>query len=99
MGTKGSEHKIQSVRFPKWMSESIEEIAKKEGVTFTDIVIDLLRQELKIMGYTMGIGREGYEAAIRKKDEEDINKMFSDEVEPLDIEPLDSGNGKKAASQ
>jgi len=58
MGTKGSEHKIQSIRFPKWMANSIEEIAKKGGHTFTDVVLDLLRQELNEMGYTMGIGRE-----------------------------------------
>jgi len=58
MGTKGSDRKIQSVRFPKWMANSIEEIAEKGGHTFTDVVLDLLRQELAFMGYSMGIGRE-----------------------------------------
>jgi uncharacterized protein (UPF0254 family) len=91
MGTKGSEHKIQSIRFPKWMAESIEEVAKKANVTFTDVVIELLRQELNNMGYTMGIGRE---AIVNKKDKEDIEKIFSTEVEPLVID-----DEKKAASQ
>ena len=40
------------------MSEAVGEIAENNGHTFTDVVIDLLRQELAVMGYTMGIGRE-----------------------------------------
>jgi hypothetical protein len=48
----------KGVRFPKWMAEAIEEIAEKGGHTFTDVVLDLLRQELNFMGYSMGIGRE-----------------------------------------
>jgi hypothetical protein len=94
MGTKGSDLKIQSIRFPKWMADSIEKVAKKIGVTFTDVVIDLLRQELKVMGYTMGIGREGYESALNERDKELIDNLNSDEVEPLIID-----NGEKAASQ
>ena len=48
----------KGVRFPGWMYDAIEELAEKRGFTFTDVVLDLLRQELKEMGYTMGIGRE-----------------------------------------
>ena len=59
MGKKGSDKKSQSIRFPKWIADAIEEIAKKRGHTFTDVVIELLRQELAFMGYTMGIGQEG----------------------------------------
>jgi N-acyl-D-aspartate/D-glutamate deacylase len=46
------------IRFPKWMFDALEEIADTKGATFTDVVLDLLRQELAVMGYTMGIGRE-----------------------------------------
>ena len=58
MGKKGSDKKAQSIRFPKWMADAIDEIAEKGGHTFTDVVIDLLRQELAFMGYTMGIGQD-----------------------------------------
>jgi hypothetical protein len=51
----------KGVRFPQWMSDAIQEIAKKNGLTFTDVVHELLRQELKVMGYSMGIGREASE--------------------------------------
>jgi hypothetical protein len=37
----------------------LEKIAEEKKATFTDVVLDLLRQELAAMGYTMGIGREG----------------------------------------
>jgi len=66
MGRKGSVGKVQSIKFPIWMANSIEEIAEKGGHTFTDVVLDLLRQELAAMGYNMGIGRE---AALQKKAE------------------------------
>jgi hypothetical protein len=49
------------IRFPKWMFNSLEEIAQKQGLTFTSVVLELLRQELAVMGYTMGIGREAAE--------------------------------------
>jgi N-acyl-D-aspartate/D-glutamate deacylase len=68
MGKKGSAGKTQSIRFPKWISDALQEIAEKGGHTVTEVVIDLLRQELSIMGYTMGIGRESAEnKADRKK--------------------------------
>jgi hypothetical protein len=58
VGKKGSQGKTQSIRFPMWMATAIEEIAENGGFTFTEVVLDLLRQELAIMGYNMGIGRE-----------------------------------------
>jgi hypothetical protein len=59
MGQKTNEGRIkQSVIFEKWMADAIKEIAKDNGLTFTSVVLELLRQELAVMGYTMGIGRE-----------------------------------------
>ena len=59
MGQKANEGKIQKpIRFDKWMADAIQEIANKKKLTFTAIVHELLRQELAIMGYSMGIGRE-----------------------------------------
>jgi hypothetical protein len=49
----------KGIRFPKWMFDYLEKIAEEKKATFTDVVLDLLRQELAEMGYTMGIGREG----------------------------------------
>jgi hypothetical protein len=46
------------IRVPKWMDDAIQEVADKRAYTYTDVVLDLLRQELAVMGYTMGIGRE-----------------------------------------
>jgi N-acyl-D-aspartate/D-glutamate deacylase len=48
----------QGIRFPRWMYDHLQAIADKQGATFTDVVLDLLRQELREMGITMGIGRE-----------------------------------------
>ena len=70
MALKSQKAVQKGVRFPKWMADSIEDIAKKGGHTFTDVVLDLLRQELAFMGYSMGIGRESAEkevAASKKK--------------------------------
>jgi hypothetical protein len=50
------------IRVPKWMDEAILEIADEKAYTYTDTVLDLLRQELAFMGYTMGIGREAGES-------------------------------------
>jgi hypothetical protein len=59
--------KVQrAVRFEKWMVVKIEDIAKEKGLTFSDMVNKLLRQELEYRGYTegqydaetYGIGRE-----------------------------------------
>ena len=58
MGTKGNDTKKQSINFDRWMVEAIEEIASVRKMTFTSVVFDLLRQELAVMGYTTGIGRE-----------------------------------------
>ena len=59
MGQKANEGKIQKpIRFDKWMHDAIQEIANKKKLTFTTIVCELLRQELAVMGYSMGIGRE-----------------------------------------
>jgi hypothetical protein len=59
MGQKTNEGRTkQSIVFEKWMADAIKEIAQERGLTFTAIVLELLRQELAAMGYTMGIGRE-----------------------------------------
>ena len=58
MGSKGSRGKAKAIRFPNWMSEAINEIAQIKKIPFSDVVIELLRQELKEMGYSLGIGRE-----------------------------------------
>jgi hypothetical protein len=46
------------IRLPKWMDDVIQEMADSKSYTYTDVVLELLRQELAAMGYTMGIGRE-----------------------------------------
>jgi hypothetical protein len=59
MGQKTNEGRTkQSIVFEKWMADALKEIAQKRGLTFTSVVLELLRQELAVMGYTMGIGRE-----------------------------------------
>jgi predicted DNA-binding protein len=62
----------QGIRFPRWMYDRLQAIAEEKGFTFTDVVLDLLRQELKEMGITMGIGRE---AAEKGSEEEFLNKQ------------------------
>jgi hypothetical protein len=61
MGQKGNKGIQKPIRFPQWMALAIQKIADEEGMTFTDIVLDLIRQELKEMGITLGIGRESNE--------------------------------------
>jgi hypothetical protein len=59
MGRKANEGRFQqSIIFEKWMAEALKEIAQKRGLTFTSVVLELLRQELAVMGYAMGIGQE-----------------------------------------
>jgi hypothetical protein len=59
MGQKTNEGRHQqSIIFERWMADAITEIAQKKGLTFTSVVLELLRQELAVMGYTIGIGRE-----------------------------------------
>jgi hypothetical protein len=70
MGRKANETKKQSLNFDKWMTDAIQDIADGNGLTFTSVVIELLRQELAVMGYTMGIGREG----IKSKPEPTVEK-------------------------
>jgi hypothetical protein len=53
-----------------WMADAINEIAEDKGLTFTAVVLDLLRQELAVMGYTMGIGREG--SKTEPSDKQDV---------------------------
>jgi len=47
------------------MSDALEDIAGQKGMTFTDLVVELLRQELAAMDITkgscLGIGREATE--------------------------------------
>jgi hypothetical protein len=59
MGRKTNEGRFQqSIIFEKWMADAVRKIAQERGLTFTSVVLELLRQELAVMGYTMGIGRE-----------------------------------------
>jgi len=68
MGQKTNEGKIQKpIRFEKWMADAIENIAHDRGLTFTSVVVELLRQELAFMGYSMGIGRESVEGEKTQK--------------------------------
>jgi len=67
VGKKGSAGKVQSIKFPKWMAESVEELAEKGGHTFTDVVVELLRRELEIRGYQMDLGKE-----VTARQEQDI---------------------------
>jgi N-acyl-D-aspartate/D-glutamate deacylase len=46
------------------MHDCLQAIADEKGVTFTDVVLDLLRQELKEMGVTLGIGRERFRNGV-----------------------------------
>jgi hypothetical protein len=62
----------QGIRFPRWMYDRLQTIAEERGFTFTDVVLDLLRQELKAMGITMGIGREALESGSEM---EPLNKQ------------------------
>jgi hypothetical protein len=60
MGQKTNEGRFkQSIIFEKWMADAIKGIAEDKGLTFTAVVLELLRQELAFMGYSIGIGREG----------------------------------------
>jgi hypothetical protein len=64
MGQKTNEGRTkQSIIFEKWMADAINEIAQKMGLTFTSVVLELLRQELAAMGYSVGIGREAVEGS------------------------------------
>jgi hypothetical protein len=59
--------RARGVRFDRWIHDEIEAIAKKKGLTFTDVVNMLLGSELEYMGYskakydakTYGLGRDG----------------------------------------
>ena len=69
MGQKANKDRFkQSISFEKWMADAIQEIADKKGLTFTSVVQELLRQELAVMGYSMGIGREAVEVTTVKED-------------------------------
>jgi hypothetical protein len=48
------------------MFDRLEEIAVEKQATFTDIVLELLRQELAAMGYSMGVGREAAEGSEKR---------------------------------
>ena len=62
MGKRGSAGKTQSIRFPMWMANAIQEIVEKYSHTFSEVVIEFCRKELESEGYTMGIGREAAES-------------------------------------
>ncbi|MDR1029512.1 MAG: hypothetical protein LBL76_01410 [Treponema sp.] len=69
MGRKSNDGKFkQSITFDKWMADAINDIARQKGLTFTSVVIELLRQELATMNYTMGIGREGVSREIMNEE-------------------------------
>ena len=65
MGTKGSAGKIQSIRFPIWMSEKLKKIAGDEGVTVSDIVLKFCEYQLNEMGYYWEIGSRA-SASVQK---------------------------------
>jgi hypothetical protein len=66
MGRKANEGRFQqSIIFEKWMADAIKKIAEDKGLTFTAVVTELLRQELALMGYTIGIGREAIKGSER----------------------------------
>jgi len=71
------------------MANSMEEIAQKRGYTFTDVVLDLLRQELEYMGYNVGIGWDVTEPPVFKKAE--IDAMMKGGGEPLILEETQAG--------
>jgi hypothetical protein len=58
------------IRVPVWMDNAIQEIAERKSYTYTEVVLDLLRQELAVMDYTMGIGREG--SKTEPSDKQDV---------------------------
>jgi predicted DNA-binding ribbon-helix-helix protein len=67
MGQKTNEGRVkQSIVFEKWMIDAIKEIAQERGLTFTAVVTELLRQELAVMGYSMGIGREATDGSEKE---------------------------------
>jgi len=90
MGKGKNDTVKRSMNFDRWMYSAIEEIATKKGLTFTTVVIELLRQGLEDMGITMGIGRESGEPVFKK---EDIERMFSrsSNTEPLDLGDSQAG--------
>jgi len=69
MGQRGNDTVKKSMNFDRWMYSAIEEIASKRGMTFTSVVVELLRMELEFEGYSAGIGRksEGAEQVKTKK--------------------------------
>jgi len=67
MGKRGSAGKTQSIRFPMWMADAIDEIAEKGGHNFSEVVIEFCRKELEVEGYTMGIGRKDHEVKTEGK--------------------------------
>jgi hypothetical protein len=47
MGRKTNEGRFKtSIIFEKWMADAIKEVAESKGLTFTSVVVELLRQEL-----------------------------------------------------
>jgi hypothetical protein len=62
------------IRFPRWMYDKIQEIADTKGSTFTDVVLELLRQELAAMGHTMGIGREVAKMPVEGENPPEVGK-------------------------
>jgi len=64
MGSNANKGLVKKpINFEKWMHDAIQKKADETGLTFTSVVHELLRQELAVMGITMGttlkIGREG----------------------------------------
>ena len=56
MGSKGSEGKVQSIKFPNWMSAKLKMVAENEKSTVSDIVIKFCEHELNAMGIYWKIG-------------------------------------------
>jgi len=56
VGSKGSEGKIQSIKFPKWMANKLKMVAENEESTVSNIVIKFCEHELNAMGIYWKIG-------------------------------------------
>ena len=60
IGQKGNFTKTRSICFPLWMASAVDHISNEIGMSFNKVVLELLRQELAVMGYNAGIGGDVY---------------------------------------
>lgn len=96
MGRKGSEGITKSIRFPKWMAEAMQEIADKNSLTFTEVVHNLLRQELKEMSYNTYSDTEKKD--VRKSDNSMKIQTSEELLERIKAAKVPAGWGEEADS-